>query len=98
MRLLADPASMISSWWSIKRCGHVFAHLGPIGAGAIQFDLLGGGEQTFPLAGHGFHNGVGEFPLQEFDQRVDFASTLTANFSPKGFFERGNGDLDAVEF
>jgi hypothetical protein len=65
-RLLIEPRAR-----AVEDGRHMLAHVGPVGAGTVQPDLLRKWEQSARLVRHNGHDLVGEFALKEFKHRAD---------------------------
>src|ERR1700722_19620919 len=82
---------------AIERRRDMFAHAGPVWAGAGHFDLVRRREHAVSAPGHDFHNTLGQFALQKLDQRADLAAALRFYIFSAADWQRLDLDRDAIE-
>ena len=83
---------------AVEHGGDVLAQPGDVRTRAAQPDLLRLWEQPAVTVGDRLHDAVGEPAGEQFDQRVDAASAVPAQFLPAARWQRRDLDLDLVEF
>ena len=82
---------------AIQRGGDMLAEIGPIRAGAVQFDFFGRREKPSFGAGDDLHDRRGKFALEQFDEGIDFPGAFGLDGFPEARRQRLDFDFDFVK-